>query len=86
MWSPAITIVRADLGDKTKVTPLRMSAESHSPGLVFAGAGTALVATSLIGVLLGQWLAKRLSPKTLETSAGVSMLLISALLLWDVLR
>ncbi|WP_347239583.1 TMEM165/GDT1 family protein [Microcoleus sp. FACHB-68] len=85
-WSTFITIFLAELGDKTQVTTLLMSAESHSPWLVFAGAGTALVATSLVGVLLGQWLAKRLSPKTLETSAGVSMLLISALLFWDVLR
>ncbi|MBW4679195.1 MAG: TMEM165/GDT1 family protein [Microcoleus vaginatus WJT46-NPBG5] len=85
-WSTFITIFLAELGDKTQVTTLLMSAESHSPWLVFAGAGTALVATSLVGVLLGQWLAKRLSPKTLETSAGVSMLLISALLLWDVVR
>ncbi len=84
--STFLTIFLAELGDKTQVTTLLMSAESHSPWMVFAGAGTALVATSLIGVLLGQWLAKWLSPKTLETSAGVTMLIISALVFWDVLR
>ncbi len=84
--STFLTIFLAELGDKTQVTTLLMSAESHAPWMVFAGAGTALVATSLIGVLLGQWLAKWLSPKTLETSAGVTMLIISALVFWDVLR
>jgi putative Ca2+/H+ antiporter (TMEM165/GDT1 family) len=85
-WSTFITIFLAEIGDKTQVTTLLMSAESHAPWVVFAGAGTALVATSLIGVLLGQWLSKILSPKTLEKSAGVMMLLISAMLLWDVLH
>lgn len=85
-WSTFITIFLAEIGDKTQVTTLLMSAESHAPWIVFAGAGTALVATSLIGVLLGQWLSKILSPQTLEKSAGVMMLLISVMLLWDVLH
>lgn len=84
--STFLTIFLAELGDKTQVTTLLMSAESHSPWMVFAGAGTALVATSLIGVLLGQWLAKWLSPKTLETCAGITMLIISALVFVDLLR
>jgi Ca2+/H+ antiporter, TMEM165/GDT1 family len=84
--STFLTIFLAELGDKTQVTTLLMSAESHSPWMVFAGAGTALVATSLIGVLLGQWLAKWLSPKTLETGAGVTMLIISALVFLDLMR
>jgi putative Ca2+/H+ antiporter (TMEM165/GDT1 family) len=84
--STFLTIFLAELGDKTQVTTLLMSAESHSPWMVFAGAGTALVATSLIGVLLGRWLAKWLSPKTLETSAGITMLIISALVFVDVMR
>ncbi|MCT7952617.1 TMEM165/GDT1 family protein [Ancylothrix sp. C2] len=83
--STFLTIFLAELGDKTQVTTLLMSAESHAPWMVFAGAGTALVATSLIGVLLGQWLAKWVSPKTLETGAGITMLIISALVFVDVL-
>jgi putative Ca2+/H+ antiporter (TMEM165/GDT1 family) len=74
------------LGDKTQVATLLMSAESHSPWVVFAGAGLALVTTSLLGVWLGCWLARRVSPKTLETSAGAVLLLISVMLLWDVVR
>jgi putative Ca2+/H+ antiporter (TMEM165/GDT1 family) len=63
-----------------------MTAESHAPWIVFAGAGSALVLTSLLGVLLGQWLASRISPRTLERAAGSSLLLISALLIWEVLH
>ena len=84
--STFVTIFLAEIGDKTQLTTLLMTAQSHAPGIVFAGAGLALVTTSLLGVLLGQWLATRIAPKTLEKSAGVSLLLISAMLLWDVLR
>ena len=84
--STFLTIVLAEFGDKTQLSTLLMSAESQSPCLVFLGAGAALLTTSLLGVLLGQWLATRLSPKTIEKAAGVSLLLVSVTLLWDVLQ
>ncbi|MBO0349244.1 TMEM165/GDT1 family protein [Phormidium pseudopriestleyi FRX01] len=84
--STFVTIFLAELGDKTQVATLLMTAESQSPWIVFAGAGSALVATSLLGVLLGRWLASRISPKTLEKSAGVVLLVVSAMLVWDILH
>nr|WP_231505939.1 TMEM165/GDT1 family protein [Planktothrix serta] len=84
--STFITIFLAEIGDKTQLTTLLMVAQSHAPWVVFAGAGTALVLTSFLGVLLGQWLATRISPRTLERAAGSSLLLISALLIWEVLH
>jgi putative Ca2+/H+ antiporter (TMEM165/GDT1 family) len=84
--STFVTIFLAEIGDKTQLTTLLMSAQSHSPWIVFAGAGSALVLTSLLGVLLGQWLATRIDPKTLEKSAGIILLIISALLLWEILH
>ncbi len=80
------TSVLAEMGDKTQLATLLMSAESQSPWVVFAGASVALIATSLMGVLLGRWLAKHLSPKTLEASAATLLLFISVLLLWDVVN
>lgn len=82
--STFVTILFAELGDKTQLTTLLMSAESHSPWIVFLGAGSALVATSLFGVLLGRWLSTRVSPRTIETAAGATLLLIATLLLWDI--
>jgi putative Ca2+/H+ antiporter (TMEM165/GDT1 family) len=43
------TIFLAELGDKTQVTTLLISAQSGQPWVVFLGAGTALIATSLLG-------------------------------------
>jgi putative Ca2+/H+ antiporter (TMEM165/GDT1 family) len=78
------TVFLAELGDKTQVSTLLMSAEFHAPWVVFTGAAIALVTTSLLGVLIGQWLACRLSAKTLDTAAGITLALISLGLLWDV--
>ncbi|MBD2193895.1 MULTISPECIES: TMEM165/GDT1 family protein [Calothrix] len=79
-----ITIFLAEIGDKTQLSTLLMSAESHAPWVVFMGSAAALITTSLLGVLLGGWIATKLSPKTVEKSAGVMLLLISIMLFWDV--
>lgn len=84
-FSTFITIFLAELGDKTQVATLLLSAESQSPVTVFLGAGLALVSTSLIGVLLGKWLAGRISEDALDTFAGVILLLITITLVGDIL-
>ena len=81
-----ITIFLAEIGDKTQLSTLLMSAESHAPWVVFLGSGVALITTSLLGILLGGWIATKLSPKTVEKSAGVMLLLISIMLVWDVIQ
>ncbi len=83
--STFVTIFLAELGDKTQVTTMLISAESQSPVIVFLGAGLALIATSLIGVLLGQWLSSRVSDETLDICAGVLLLLITIGLVSDII-
>ncbi|HYW18697.1 MAG TPA: TMEM165/GDT1 family protein [Nodularia sp. (in: cyanobacteria)] len=80
-----ITIFLAEIGDKTQLSTLLMSAESHAPWVVFIGSGAALITTSLLGVLLGGWIANRLSPKTVKKSAGMMLLFISLMLFCDVI-
>ena len=82
--STFITIFLAELGDKTQVATLLISAQSHKPVTVFIGAAAALIGTSLVGVLLGQWLAQRVSPETLDILAGILLLVISVGLVADV--
>ncbi len=85
-FSTFITIFLAEMGDKTQLATLLLSAQSGSPWVVFIGSGAALVATSLVGVLLGRYLAKILSPETLDIAAGMLLLVISILLLGDVVQ
>lgn len=84
--STFLTIFCAEIGDKTQLTTLLMSAESHAPWIVFAGAGTALVMTSLLGVLAGRWLAQHISPRTLEKASGGILLAIAATLIWEIIQ
>lgn len=82
--STFVTIFLAELGDKTQMATLLLSAESQAPFVVFLGAGLALIATSLIGVLIGQWISKRVSEETLDTCAGILLLLITIGLVGDI--
>jgi Ca2+/H+ antiporter, TMEM165/GDT1 family len=85
-FSTFFTIFFAEMGDKTQLATLLLSAQSRSPWIVFLGAGTALIATSLVGVLLGRYLAKVLSPRTLDIAAGALLMVIAILLLGDVVQ
>lgn len=85
-FSTFITIFLAEIGDKTQLATLLITAESRSPFVVFLGAALALITTSLIGVLLGQVLANRLSPQRLEIIVASLLLIIAALLLGDVVE
>ena len=84
--STFITIFLAEMGDKTQVVTLLMSAESQSPWIVFIGAALALISTSLVGVLIGYWLSKKLSPKTLDLAVAILLLLITGWLIGDVIQ
>ena len=84
--STFITIFLAEMGDKTQLVTLLMSAESQAPWIVFTGAALALIATSLIGVSIGYWLSKKLTPETLDLSVAILLLIITAWLVSDVLN
>jgi putative Ca2+/H+ antiporter (TMEM165/GDT1 family) len=80
------TVFSAELGDKTQLATLLLSAQSGRPILVFIGSALALVASSLVGVLLGRWLANLISPQKLELLAGLLMLVLGGLLGFQVLQ
>ena len=84
--STFITIFLAEMGDKTQLVTLLMSAESQSPWIVFAGSAIALITTSLLGVLIGYWLSKKLDPKTLDFSVAILLLFITGWLINDILQ
>ena len=67
------TVFLAELGDKTQLATLLLSAESGQPWLVFGGAALALICSSLVGVLVGRWLSSVLQPERLEQMAGLLM-------------
>jgi Ca2+/H+ antiporter, TMEM165/GDT1 family len=84
--STFITIFLAEIGDKTQLVTLLMSAESQAPWTVFIGSALALITTSLIGVFIGYWLSKKLTSETLDLSVAILLLLITAWLISDIIN
>lgn len=72
----ATTVFLAELGDKTQLAALLLSAQSGRPLVVFIGASLALICSSLVGVVLGRWLARLLAPELLERLAGILMVVL----------
>ena len=68
------TIFLAELGDKTQLATLMLSAQSGRPLIIFTGAALALITTSLLGVLIGQWIANNLPRQRFTLVSGIIML------------
>ena len=68
------TIFLAELGDKTQLATLMLSAQSGKPIIIFTGAALALITTSLLGVLIGQWIANNLPRQRFTLVSGIIML------------
>ena len=68
------TIFLAELGDKTQLATLILSAQSGRPLIIFIGAAIALISTSLLGVLIGQWIANKLPRQKFTVVSGIIML------------
>ena len=77
------TIFIAELGDKTQIATLMLSAESGKPLIVFIGSSLALISSSVVGVLIGKWLSKKISPSKFALSTGILMIIISVFLAFD---
>ena len=80
------TIFIAELGDKTQIATLMLSAESGKPIIVFLGSSLALISSSIVGVLIGKWLSKKVSPSKFALSTGILMVIISLFLAYDIYK
>ena len=74
------TVFLAELGDKTQLATMLLTAQSKQPLIVFMGAALALICSSLVGVLLGRWLSKIIKPELFNYFAGILMISIGLLL------
>ena len=80
------TIFIAELGDKTQIATLMLSAESGKPIIVFLGSSLALISSSVVGVLIGKWLSKKITPSIFALFTGALMIIISLFLAYDTLK
>ena len=71
------TIFIAELGDKTQIATLMLSAESGHPIVVFVGSALALICSTIVGVLIGKWISSKIPTQRFSLFAGILMTLIS---------
>lgn len=74
-------IFLAELGDKTQLAAIAMSAESRSPLAVFLGATVALALVTLLGVAVGGTLTRVIPARYIRMGAGALFVAIGVLML-----
>ena len=72
----------AEMGDKTQLAVLTLTARTGAPGSVFLGASLALVATTLLGALGGAAVTRVVSPEMLQRIAAIAFIAIGVWMLF----
>ena len=74
-------IFLAEMGDKTQLAAMTMSAQTKKPWAVFVGASLALAAVSAIGVLVGGLIGQYVPLEWVKRVAAVAFIVIGVLML-----
>lgn len=82
MFSTFMVVFLAELGDKTQLSTMMLASSKKAPWSVFLGAATALVLSSLIGVLVGDTLYRLVPENVIRLLAGGGFVVIGLLILF----
>ena len=74
-------IFLAEMGDKTQLAAMTMSAQTKKPWAVFIGASVALAAVSAIGILVGGLAGQYVPLEWVKRVAAVAFIVIGVLML-----
>ena len=80
-----LTLFLAELGDKTQLAVITMTASTESKIAVFLGASLALIIVTLLGVLFGGVLTQFIPTEWLQRIVAVAFIVIGVLMLFKVL-
>lgn len=76
-------ILLAEMGDKTQLAAMTMSAQTKKPWAVFVGSALALVTVSALGVIVGGVVGNYLPLIWIKRAAAVAFIVIGILILFD---
>lgn len=79
-------IFLAELGDKTQLMVMSMSARSKAPHMIFFGAAAALIASSLLAVLAGDAFLRNFPLKYIRVGTGIAFMVIGGVLVMKSIR
>ncbi len=71
----------AELGDKTQLAVMMLSAETESPWTVFLGAAGALIASTALAILIGTALTRVVPEQYLRIGAGILFFVLGILMI-----
>ena len=77
-----LTLFLAELGDKTQLAVITMTAKTDSKLSIFLGASLALILVTLIGVLVGGVLAEYIPTEWLQRIVASAFIVIGILMLF----
>jgi putative Ca2+/H+ antiporter (TMEM165/GDT1 family) len=81
IFSTFFLVFLAELGDKTQITTMMLASESKSKTAVFIGSASALICSSLLGVLAGTLINKYIPESIIKISSGTAFIIIGILFL-----
>jgi putative Ca2+/H+ antiporter (TMEM165/GDT1 family) len=76
-----VTLFLAELGDKTQLAVITMTASTESKVSIFLGASAALIVVTLIGVLVGGVLSEWVPAVWLQRIVAAAFIVIGGLML-----
>lgn len=71
----------AELGDKTQLATMLLSAKSNSIMAVFVGSSLALICSSFLGVFAGAYITRHIPPHYIQNAAGILFIGMGLLIL-----
>ncbi len=80
-WVTFGTVFLAEMGDKTQLAALTLTADKQSPVTVLAGACLALFLATLIGVAVGGMVSQYVPQALIKKAAGLAFVVIGVLIL-----
>ncbi len=80
-WITFGTVFLAEIGDKTQLAALSMTADTRAPVTVFLAASLALCLATLIGVTVGGLLTHYVPEHLIKKAAGLVFIVIGVLIL-----
>lgn len=76
-----LLIFLAEMGDKTQLMSMTLSAQYRKPVWVFLGAVVALALVTLLGVAFGEAIARVIPPRRMHQIAGMAFIAFGVLML-----
>lgn len=79
----AIAFFLAEMGDKTQLMTIAISAQYHQPFFVLMGTTTGMLIADGLGILGGAWMSKHIPEVYIKWGAGIVFMFCGTLTLWN---